>query len=103
MKVSNQLFLTNEQQIELREWEKLFKLPAWKWLVESAVSAAEQQRLFLVNSAMTEGDLRQARGIIKTLELLINTEEIKEAQYSQMTDSAELTRDELKESAGANS
>lgn len=102
MEVDNRVLLTNEQQIQLRKWEELFKQAAWEWVVKDATTQREQLENYLVHSAMTEGDMREARGMIKALEHIIGLEQGTEAHFSQMVDDAELTREEIRESQGAN-
>lgn len=103
MNVDKKMLLTNEQRRELREWEALFKLPAWQWIVEHAEAQKAKLEQFLIHSAMTEGDLREARGMILALTQLISMEALRETEYNQMIGDAELARDELNESQGANS
>ena len=103
MEIQRRNLLTNEQQLELREWEKLFASPAWTWLLDATKEQRNQLAFFLVKTAMTEGDLRQARGAINELDKLIALESSMESLYSQFVEDATLTSNDLKDSLGANS
>lgn len=103
MDITNRVLLTNEQQMEAREWERLFDTPAWQWMAGMAQAQIEQLKSFMALSAMTEGDLREARGRLLVWLQVAQLDALKQDEYNNLTADVELTRADLRESAGANS
>lgn len=103
MDVRSRQFLTNEQQLELKEWEKLFEMPAYKWLVEDHANQEQALTDFIIRSAATADQMWTARGQISVHKYVQSLEAIIEDSYNQMTEAAGLTAAELEESRGANS
>lgn len=103
MEVSNLNLLTQQQQIEMREWEALFNRPAWTWLMDKLKAEEEAATSFLLTSAQTEAQVHDARARIQVLSTLQAWESAMEQVFNQLTDSAQLSADEMEDSMGANS
>lgn len=96
-------FLTNDQQLVLREWEALEKTPAWEWVVEEAKANREVLQNALMYSIQDERGLYWARGQIAVYDYIISRLASAEQEFNALIESAELTRSEIEDSAGANS
>lgn len=102
MEIQNRALLTNEQQIEVRAWEEFFASPGWTLLIQEAQKELEIVENDILVAAKDTDELYYLRGQRSKLLQTVLREQMTEASYNGLTSRAEVQREELADSIGAN-
>lgn len=102
MDISNLALLTNEQQIELKQYQELFDSAGYKLVIRKAREEISSIETAILNSVEDERGLYYFRGQRSKLLGIITLENNLESYYNGLVGDLEHTQEEIDDSFGAN-
>ena len=96
------VLLTNEQQIEFRQWDDLFNSSGFKLMIQKATEELRSVESAILNNVEDEKGLYYFRGQRSKLLSVVTLEQQTETYFQNLVGEVEYTTEEQEDSIGAN-